>query len=243
MIEYKDIGLTEVKMDAGSDAGTFSGYGAIFGNVDAHGDKIQKGAFAETLTEWKATGKLPKMLLQHGGWGMSSDDMMPVGQWTSMEENNRGLKVEGRLFAMNTERGQYLYEGLKAGELDSLSIGYETREAMYGEKPTDPRRTLTNIKLWEVSIVTFPANDKAKISTVKSLTIQELREYEDYLREAGLSQKEAVTASSVLKKWLPRDAGAPTTGPRDEVAADKSTAELLKALDGLTDRFQAEVFR
>lgn len=166
--------------------GEFSGYGAIFGNVDSHGDVIEKGAFKDTLREWEAAGKLPPMLLQHGGFMGSAGDLLPVGQWTSMEENSKGLKVAGRLFAMSTERGQYLYEGLKSGVLDGLSIGYKVKKFTRGTKPGEPARRLEAIDLAELSIVTFPANGKARITAVKAAdTVKTIREFEDFLRDVG----------------------------------------------------------
>jgi HK97 family phage prohead protease len=233
-IERRQYGLLDVKL-AGGDVGTFSGYGAIFGNVDSYGDIIEKGAFAHSLNEWKDRGKWPKMLLQHGGMGVTSDDMLPVGQWESMSEDSKGLKVSGRLFALNTERGQYIYEGLKSGELDSLSIGYQTLDAKDETRDGEVYRILKKLKLWEVSIVTFPANDKAKINTVKSLTVDELREIEGSLREGGLSQREAVIASSVLKKWLQRDVEAPISAPRDEAVPE--TAEAIAAAAEVAAKF------
>jgi HK97 family phage prohead protease len=240
LIEHRDFGLIEVKL-AGDDTGTFSGYGAVFGNVDGHGDVIEHGAFADSLAEWKSRGKWPKMLLQHGGFGLGSDDMMPVGQWTEMREDRKGLKVDGRLFAMNTERGQYIYEGLKSGELDSLSIGYQTEDSRSETRDGDHVRVLTKIKLWEVSIVTFPANDKARISSVKTLTLEELRELEAKLRDGGLSQREAVTASAIFKKWLRRDAAAPISNPRDEGVPGAD--DVLKSLSRLTDSTWSGVFK
>lgn len=239
-IEHKDVGLMEVKL-AGDEVGTFSGYGAVFGNVDGHGDVIESGAFGETLAAWKLRGKWPKMLLQHGGFGLTLDDMMPVGQWTDMREDRKGLKVEGRLFAMNTERGQYVYEGLKSGELDSLSIGYETIDSRSESRDGDHIRVLTNIKLWEVSIVTFPANDKARISSVKRLTLEELRELEAKLRDGGLSQREAVTASAIFKKWLQRDAAAPISTSRDEDVPGQ--AEAFAAAQELMAKFAVGTLR
>lgn len=235
-IEHRAVGLVDVKLlDDSENTGTFSGYGAIFGNMDAYGDVIQRGAFAETLGEWKGRGKWPPMLLQHGGglFGGGADDMLPIGQWTHMEENTKGLKIDGQLFAMNTERGQYVYEGLKSGALDGLSIGFVVREAINGTKPNEPDRTLTNIDLWEVSIVTFPANPKARVTAVKTLTVDQVREIEGRLRDGGLSQREAVIASSVLKDWLQRDVGVPSSTPRDEVVSDPTAAELeaLKIAD------------
>lgn len=240
-MEYCSASFMDVK--AVGEPGTFSGYGAVFGNVDSQGDVIQKGAFAKSLSSWKSRGKLPKMLLQHGGGFLGgADDMTPVGQWVAMEENAKGLKVEGRLFALNTERGQYIYEGLKSGELDSLSIGFQTKAYTPSVNDEDDAvRTLTEIDLWEVSIVTFPANPKAMIDRVKMLTHEQLRELEGGLRDAGLSQREAVIASSLFKKWLQRDAGEPRSAPRDEVTPE--AAEILKSLERWNDHTWSAVFR
>ncbi len=227
--------LLDVKVE--QDAGTFSGYGAVFGNVDSYGDVIAKGAFSNTLKEWEKRGKYPPMLLQHGGWGVTSDDMLPVGAWESMVEDSKGLKVKGRLFALGTERGQYIYEGLKAGSLDGLSIGYEAKGVTYGTKPEEPARTLKEIILWECSIVTFPANDKSRVSSVKAAGT--IREIENMLHDGGLSKALArefapLIASSpkfrdVSSGGMPEhrwDAG-------DDVDAElKAIAELSEGLIG-----------
>lgn len=229
-VEYRDVRLIETKADG--DPGTFSGYGAVFGNVDAQGDMIRQGAFKTSLSEWQGRGKNPPMLLQHGGMGgfntPSPDDLLPVGEWTAMDETTRGLKVAGRLFALGTERGQYIYEGLKAGVLDGLSIGYKAREFIVGTRAGEPDRTLTDVDIWEVSIVTFPANPKTRITGVKALTIDELRELEDDLRDAGLSHKHCLKAIAVLRQWLQRDAGEP--GGQRDAAADGELGQLLKAM-------------
>jgi uncharacterized protein len=229
-IERRTIDFVDVELKLASDkTGTFSGYGAVFGNVDSYGDVIERGAFAKSLKSWQQRGKWPKMLLQHGG-GMfgGADDMLPVGQWTHMNEDERGLRMEGRLFALDTERGRYIHEGLTSGELDGLSIGFETED---GRPNKTGGRDLHEIKLWEVSIVTFPANDLARTLDAKSI-----REFEDALRDGGLSQKDAVIASSVLKSWLQRDAGVPGIAPRDAVAPEeeREAAALLASLDIMT---------
>jgi HK97 family phage prohead protease len=236
-MEHRTVTLTEVKLldGRGAETGTFSGYGSIFGNIDAHGDVIERGAYAETLAEWKAQGKWPKMLLQHGGWGMGADDLLPVGQWTNMEENAKGLKVEGRLFALNTERGQYIYEGLKTGELDALSVGFIPREWKAGTKPNEPARTFTNVDLKEVSIVLFGANDKARISGVKSFTLDDIRELEATLRRKGLSRADAATAISGFKEWSQRDVAAPISTPRDEEVPEEAAA--IAAAQALAAKF------
>lgn len=185
--------------------GTFSGYGAVFGNLDSHGDVIERGAFKRNLQEWEQKGKLPPMLLQHGGFFGPVDDMLPVGKWTSMEENAKGLKVEGQLFAMNTDRSQLIYEGLKAGSLSGLSIGYRAKKFTSGTKPNEPRRLLHDIDLVELSIVTFPSNDKATVGAVKSADIDALSsisDFEDFLREAGGDRWTKKTARDFVGRLL-----------------------------------------
>jgi HK97 family phage prohead protease len=194
----------EFKFAGDGKTGVFSGYGAVFGNVDSYGDVIERGAFRETLREWEQRGKYPPMLLQHGGgWMGGADDLLPVGKWVSMEENSKGLKVEGELFAMNTERGTYLYEGLKSGAIDGLSIGYRAKKYKVGTKPTEPTRTLQEVDLVELSIVTFPANDKARVGSVKSADIDEIKtlsDAEDFLREVGRHRLSKATARDLVSR-------------------------------------------
>lgn len=200
----------EVKFaaDEVSTKGEFAGYGAVFGNVDAYGDVIQAGAFKATLADWKQTGKLPPMLLQHGGMGLTDADQMPIGKWTKMQEDDRGLQVEGRLINLDTERGKTIYGALKEGVLDGMSIGFRAKEFSLRTKPEDPRRTLKAIDLVELSVVTFPANGKARIDAVKSETgITTPREFERFLRDVGgfsHSQAKAIAASG-FKASDPRD--------------------------------------
>ena len=228
-MEHLLSGLTEVKFAAGAKDGVFSGYGSIFGNIDSHGDIVEKGAFTKTLREWEERGKLPKMLLQHGGFFGPVDDMLPIGKWTSMEENSKGLKVEGELFALNTDRGALIYEGLKSGELDGLSIGYKTVKYRMGTKPQDPTRWLEELKLFEVSVVTSGSNDKATIGQVKAANLLNPRDLERELKTI-LSANDAVRAVAIVKKHLQREAeGHPSTDPRDEEAA----MELLNTLKKL----------
>lgn len=226
MVDRFRLGLNEVKF-ASDKSGVFSGYGAVFGNVDSYGDVIEKGAFKDSLRGWEEKGKLPPMLLQHGGgfFGGGAEDLLPVGKWTSMEENSKGLKVEGELFAMGTEKGQYIYEGLKAGALDGMSIGYKTVKFRNGVKAGEPRRYLEQLDLVELSIVTFPANDKARVGAVKSADIKTIREFEDFLRDVGgysNAAAKAIAASGFkATKSDPRDEdgiGEAIAGPFSDLA-------------------------
>jgi hypothetical protein len=205
----------EVKFASGAKDGTFSGYGAVFGNVDSYGDVIDKGAFKDTLRAWEDKGKYPPMLLQHGGgfFGGTASDGIPIGKWTSMEENAKGLKVEGIIDPLDTDEGKKIYAGLKNGGLDGMSIGYMVKEFVAGTKPSEPRRRLTNLDLVELSVVTFPANDKARVGNVKSAEIDDIKslsDAEDFLREAGgrgWSKKAATDFVGRLVKIARREAG------------------------------------
>ena len=193
--------------------GEFAGYGAVFGNVDSYGDVIQPGAFSGTLADWKAAGKLPPMLLQHGAMGATATDQLPIGKWTKMVEDGRGLYAEGKLINLDTELGRTVYGALKEDVLDGLSIGFRAKEFSLRTQPMEPRRTLKAVDLIELSIVTFPANGKARISQVKSSAeIDTIRDFEKFLRDVGgfsHGQAKAIAAS-----------GFKASDPRDEADAD-----------------------
>jgi len=208
----------EVKLDAAGNAGSFGGYGAVFGNIDAYGDVIQKGAFKDTLREWKKAKRLPPMLVQHGGWMMSDQDGLPIGKWESMEEDDTGLLVSGRLINLDTERGKQIYGAMKEGVLDGMSIGYRAKEFMVGTKPDEPRRTLKKIDLIELSVVTFPANGAARVSDVKAGDIKTIRDFEDFLRDVGGFSHTAAKAIAAR--------GFKASEPRDEDGAD--TVDVIR---------------
>lgn len=225
-MDHLESGLIEVKFNSGSaKEGTFSGYGSVFGNLDSHGDVVEKGAFTKSLRDWEAKGKLPKMLLQHGGFFGPVDDMLPIGKWMSMEENSKGLKVEGELFALDTDRGRLIHDGLKSGELDGLSIGFLAKRYTLGTKPSEPYRTLHEVDLKEVSIVTWGSNDKALIGQVKAADIDALNtlsDFEDFLREAGGPRWTKNTARDFV--------GRLSKIARREAGADQDVAGLLESL-------------
>ena len=170
---------------------TFSGYGAVFGNVDSYNDVIDKGAFANTIKSFKESGKWPAMLSQHGGWLSSAQDMTPVGVWTEMREDDHGLYVEGKL--ADTPRGRELYELMKMTPrpaIDGMSIGYFVTDSVDEKKEGEYIRHIKGIDLVELSLVTFPANKEARVSGVKSEELT-IRDAERALRDAGFSRAEA----------------------------------------------------
>ena len=171
------------QLKALSESGTFTGYGSVFGVQDSYGDVVVAGAFADSLAAQKAAGRMPAMLWQH----RSAE---PLGVYTSMVEDSIGLKVDGQI-AMSTVRGAEAYALLKLGAISGLSIGYMPREDSY-DKVTGVT-TLKKVDLWEVSLVTFPANDAARVQGVKNIeTIEDLKTAEQFLRDSGLSRREAV---------------------------------------------------
>jgi len=210
---------------------SFTGYGAVFGNVDSYGDVIDAGAFADTLSQAKKSGQYPAMLLQHGGWGMGSQDMTPIGIWTSLAEDGHGLKVEGKLAA--TPRGQEVYTLMKMkprSAITGLSIGYIPKKFTMGTKPTEPRRTLHAVDLIEISPVTFPANGKARVSSVKSVCDFTEREFEQLMQDAGLTRKDArvILTHGFRQLKAMQDAG---SGELDDiVAAIKRNTQILQTL-------------
>jgi HK97 family phage prohead protease len=157
----------EIKASADSTR-TFSGYGAVTGNIDSCGDIIAKGAFKDTVAKaMSGVTPWPAMLSQHGG--VTAEDQTPIGVWVSMEEDDRGLKVTGKL--ANTARGRDIYELLKMkprSAMDGLSIGYQCTDSEIHPKGSAARRTIKAVNLIEVSLVVFPANTRARVTGVKS---------------------------------------------------------------------------
>ena len=213
-MEHKVFGLGEIKFAEGDGVAAmeFSGYGAVFGNVDSYGDVIAPGAFADSLAASRKSGRWPAMLSQHGGMGLTSEDMTPVGIWTDMAEDGTGLKMTGVL--ADTQRGTELYKLMKMKPrpaIDGLSIGYIAKEWTPRSKPDEPRRTLKRIDLIETSPVTFPANGLARVTSVKSEGFNE-RDFERLLmQDAGLSRSEArVVINQGFKSLIAmQDAGSP----------------------------------
>ena len=146
----------ELPLSVGPGTGVFTGYASLFNKRDGAGDIVMPGAFAESLK--KRGVENIRMLFQH-------DPSEPIGTWVDINETDRGLFVRGRL-DRNVQRGRELYSLLESGGLDGLSIGFKTVVARQ-DRATKTRRIYT-IDLWEISLVTFPMLEGARVSTVKS---------------------------------------------------------------------------
>ncbi len=148
-------------------AGEFTGYGAVFGNVDLNGDVIMPGAFRDTIAERK--GRALPMHFNHGIPELGG--RRGVGSWHAVSEDSTGVEVKGRLAGMNTETGRYLFEQVREGAVPGLSIGFKVASggATFGTKAASgARRTLTKLHLSEISLVDDPCNTLALIREVKS---------------------------------------------------------------------------
>ena len=207
-----DVGF---QVKALSDDGMIEGYGSVFGVRDSYSDIVAAGAFKSSLAAHKAAGTMPALLWQH-----RSDE--PIGVWTSMVEDQKGLAVVGQL-AMDTTRGREAHALLKMRAINGLSIGFYSKEWKYDTE--NDVRTLTEVDLWETSLVTFPANSAARVTAVKSIeTLESLREVEMMLRDRGFTKTEAVALVAKIKGMRPGDPVSPDGGPGDPVA------ELVAAL-------------
>lgn len=218
-LERKDAGggrevrSFALQIKATGDDGTVEGYGSVFGVRDNYDDVIAKGAFIDSLKSHKAAGTMPAMLWQH-------DADKPIGVWTEMVEDEKGLRIKGQL-AMETVKGKEAHALLKMGALNGLSIGFMSKEWSY-DRETEVR-TLTAIDLWEVSLVTFPANEKARVTNVKSADeMATPKDAEKALRDAGFSKSDATAFVSRVMRM-------------GEVRSDSanSTAVAMKAADRL----------
>lgn len=184
-----------------SETGVFSGYGSVFHNEDSYGDVVRPGAFKKSLAEWAKRGRLPPMLWQH-------DRREPIGVFTKMVEDEKGLFVEGRLLIDDIPQARAAYALLKEKALGGMSIGY--REILIEQDHDEKVTNLLELDLWEVSVVTFPANEEATVDSVKSALagggLPTLPEFEKFLRDAGFSKSQSVAIASHGLRQLLRDA-------------------------------------
>lgn len=184
---FETTEVKEIEVN-GSAYGRIAGYAATY-DVDRVDDRIVPGAFSKTISNFKTAGRPVRMYYQH-------DDKEIIGAFIpqTMREDERGLYVEGDI-NLEVQRGREVYALAKQGVLTDMSIGYSVKD--FDIK--DGIRELKEIELWEISVVSEPANPKAKITAVKSINelkdiITKKSDLEKVLREAGFSRASA--------KWI-----------------------------------------
>lgn len=213
----REVRSYALQIKATGDDGTVEGYGSVFGERDSYDDVIAPGAFKGSLAAHKAIGTMPAMLWQHDG-------AKPIGIWTEMVEDSKGLRIKGQL-ALETVLGKEAHALLKLGALNGLSIGFVSKQWTY-DRDTDVR-TLTELDLWEVSLVTFPANGKARVTNVKAADDMAVpKDAERLLRDAGFSKSDATAfVSRVMRMGEARRESADSTAAAIR-AADRFLASL-----------------
>jgi HK97 family phage prohead protease len=198
MTRFSEIGLetkfcgTEAGLTLGDEC-RIEGYASLFGTTDQGGDIVEPGAYARSL----GAGRRVKMLWQH-------DPREPIGTWDEVREDGRGLYVKGRLLD-GVARAREAAALIEAGAIDGLSIGYRTVRATRDEKG---RRHLAEVDLWEVSLVTFPMLDQAR-----------------------LAQAEAQAEAPSAKAEALGDLAAAFEAARRDLAAARAPAEIPKRND------------
>lgn len=211
---------SEIKADPDKepeeDSGFIVGYASKFNGVDSYEDTIEKTAFDNFLK----TGKLPKMFFNHDSWGL------PVGVWDRLEVDDVGLKAYGRI-NLKTSAGADLYESIKFGSVDGLSICIRLGENDYFYDDGLIRH-ITNVQdMREISIVNYPADNNARMIDFKSIkndTIDNIKMFERSLRDAGFSKSDAMALISQAKRAIHSERDA------DEVKGLESINQICKSI-------------
>lgn len=215
-LKIKDSGLG-LDVKAVGDDGVIEGYASAWGVVDSYDEMTVQGAFKGSLARAKKEKRTVKMLYQH-------DTHQPIGVWDELAEDDKGLRVRGRLLKDVSPKAAEVFGLIREGALDELSIGY--RELSVKKDPAFPGvLILKELELREVSIVTFGALGRAAhIDNVKSILaagrLPTVREFEEHLRDAGFSKS---LAAAIAAKATPHLRGEP------EAEADDAL-NFLKAL-------------
>jgi hypothetical protein len=189
-MDFKQLSVDEAQIKVADDGSMrFSGYASVFGGLDAHGDRIEKGAYKGTL---RGRDRRIKMRWNHFG--------PVIGKWVTVKEDEYGLYVEGELTPGHSV-AEDVYASIKHGAVDGMSIGFRVKDyAMDGNV-----RVLKKIDLVEISVVEEPADLGARVGQVKNLgelidEVDSLKEAESLLREAaGLSRAAATAFVSRVK--------------------------------------------
>lgn len=206
--------------------GTFEGYASTFNNIDNGFDVVVPGAFTKSLQSRPAARV--KMLWQH-------DVTQPIGVWTHAAEDSKGLFVKGRVLR-DVQKGAEAYALMKEGVIDSMSIGYQTLESDFAKNGS---RQLKELGLMEISLVTFPMNDQATVTTVKNydLNLEFLR---DSLRDRGYTREKRDEVIYFVMQALALDTGGSLpTGAADADRAVANAAGLAAALRKLENTLRA----
>lgn len=202
--------------------GFICGYASKFGGIDSWDDTIERHAYDNVIK-----GDLPKMFFNHNAW-----DDVPLGNWTLWRVDEVGLYVEGEL-NLNISKAKDVYEGIKFGSVDGMSVSISMRGDDYWYDDDGIRHIKNVQKMREISICTFPADENARIINYKSGDMPDfdsIRDVECYLRDVGFSQAQAKTFISKAKATLGTE--------RQRDAEDNELSIILGKLDNIARKLR-----
>ncbi len=189
-LKNKTLECKVLEFKVKKDSRKFTCYANTKGNVDHALDKTMNGAYMASIKRHKTAGTMPKMFWSHNSYDP------PVGAWLDMEEDSKGLLMEGE-FA-NTPRGLEMLELYKSGALDSFSIGYSVTMEKWNHE--EGYNELHEIDIKETSCVAFACNEESLLVGLKAKLdakdIPTKRELEKFLHEVGLSRKQSELIAS-----------------------------------------------
>ena len=182
------MAVSSFKYDEGT--GTFECYGNVKGNIDHAKDRTLDGAYVKSIERHKSNGTMPKMFWMHNPYDL------PVGKWIDMREDAKGLWMKGKL--SKTAMGKDIEILAKDGALDSFSIGYSVIEEKWNHEKNC--NDLIELDIVETSWVNMACNEESRLVGIKAKMEQDelptKRELEKFLRESGLSRKQAEVIAS-----------------------------------------------
>ncbi len=230
-METKNISLEIKQEDLNEEKKIFIAYASTFGNKDFDGDVILKGAFLSSIKKFKdSKGKVPKLAFQH-------DTSRLPGKILDLKEDDLGLLMEAQF--IDTQEGRDRLVEVKEGVITDVSIGFNILDSEQGEKLPRPtffgrthERIIKEVELFEVSLVSFPANPKAEIISMKSRE-EKKRYLENFLRSLGAGREKAKTVCSDVFKQLSL-ANEEDSSMRDALEEKESLA-VRDALEATTD--------
>jgi HK97 family phage prohead protease len=149
--------------------GELTGYASVFGVEDVAGDVIEPTAFDKTLADHKSKGTLPFMFAEHSAYQFGGDPL-PIGKWTEMTVDEKGLKVTGHLIALDHPDVKRVHDLMLEDVMGGISIAFSTHPdgVTWGTKANEPRRRISSLELYSADPVCDPANHLARIDSVKS---------------------------------------------------------------------------
>lgn len=170
------------------DPGSFEGYGAVYGNVDRDNEIIAPGAFAESLPAF----------IRDGFIACAHDWDEGIATISDAYEDGYGLYIKCQFHGDSESQSTRIktMERIERGKTVGLSVGFVAEER--DDESMPGVRIITKATLYEVSIVTVPANALAQVVSAKSAgTVPAtVREFEKFLRDAGFSKEKACAIAS-----------------------------------------------